>query len=76
MDNLTHTMVGATLGEAGLKKMTGLGMATLMIAANLPDLDVLVIPFADQLPFRRGWTHGPLGLLVLPPLLAGAVRAA
>lgn len=73
MDNLTHTMVGATLGEAGLKKLTGLGMATLMIAANIPDLDVLVIPFSDELPFRRGWTHGPLGLLVLPALLACAM---
>jgi inner membrane protein len=73
VDNVTHTMVGAALGQAGLRRVTGLGTATLMIAANLPDLDVLVIPFADSLPFRRGWTHGPIGLVVLPLLLAAAV---
>jgi inner membrane protein len=73
VDNVTHTMVGAALGQAGLRRATGLGTATLMIAANLPDLDVLVIPFADSLPFRRGWTHGPIGLAVLPVLLAAAV---
>jgi inner membrane protein len=73
MDNITHTLAGAALGEAGLKKVTGLGMATLMIAANIPDVDALIIPFGDQLPFRRGWTHGPVGLLVLPALLAATM---
>lgn len=29
--------------------------------------------FDQNLAFRRGWTHGPLGLLLLPPLLAGAM---
>src|SRR5690554_3393596 len=70
MDNISHTLVGAAIGEAGLKKYTGLGMATLMIAANLPDLDVLAIPFGQNLTFRRGWTHGPLAVLVLPAALA------
>lgn len=69
MDNVTHTLVGAAIGEAGLKKFSGLAMPTLMIAANLPDLDVLAIPFGDSLTFRRGWTHGPLSVLVLPALL-------
>jgi inner membrane protein len=73
MDNLTHTLVGAALGEAGLKRRSGLGMATLMIAANLPDLDVLAIPLGRNLAFRRGWTHGPLAMLVLPLLLTLAV---
>jgi len=75
MDNLTHTLVGAALGEAGLKRRSGLAMATLMIAANLPDLDVLAIPLGENLTFRRGWTHGPLGLLLLPPLLVLAMVA-
>jgi inner membrane protein len=73
LDNVTHTLVGAALGQAGLKRASGLGMATLMIAANLPDVDALAIPFTDSLAFRRGWTHGPLGLAVLPVLLTGAV---
>jgi inner membrane protein len=75
MDNLTHTLVGAALGEAGLRRRSGLATATLMIAANLPDLDVLAIPFGENLSFRRGWTHGPLGLLLLPPLLVLAMVA-
>jgi inner membrane protein len=67
MDNLCHTLAGAAFGEAGLKKHTRFGNATLMIAANLPDLDVLV--FATSVPsvaFRRGWTHGPLAHVLLP----------
>lgn len=76
MDNLAHTLVGAALGQAGLKKKTGLGMATLMIAANLPDIDaVTMLTERGSLALRRGWTHGPLALLVLPPLLAGAMFA-
>ncbi len=42
MDNLCHTLVGAAIGEAGLKIRTRFGNPALMIAANLPDLDVLV----------------------------------
>lgn len=72
MDNLCHTLVGAALGHAGLKQQTRFGSATLMIAANLPDVDVLV--FATDLPsvaFRRGWTHGVLAQALLPVLLTG-----
>ncbi len=39
MDNLTHSLVGAVLGQMGLKKKTGLAMPTLIIAADLPDID-------------------------------------
>ena len=76
MDNLCHTLVGAACGEAGLKQRTHLGSVTLMIAANLPDVDVLV--FATGLPsvaFRRGWTHGVLAQVLLPVALAAVVAA-
>ncbi len=71
MDNLCHTLAGAALGEAGLKQQTARGMATLMIASNLPDVDVLVFA-TDTLPmsFRRGWTHGVLAQAVLPAVFA------
>ena len=42
MDNLCHTLAGAAIGEAGLKSRTRFGNPALMIAANLPDIDVLV----------------------------------
>lgn len=76
MDNLCHTLVGAALGEAGLKRRTRFATATLMIASNLPDVDVLV--FASGTPsvaFRRGWTHGVLADAVLPIVLTAAIVA-
>jgi inner membrane protein len=77
VDNLCHTLTGAAFGEAGLKHRTRFGSLALMVAANLPDVDVLV--FATDTPsvaFRRGWTHGPLAQLLLPVLLTGAIVAA
>lgn len=74
MDNLCHTLAGAALGEAGLKRHTARGTATLMIASNLPDIDVAV--FATDtlaMSFRRGWTHGVVALAILPAVLAGVM---
>jgi len=76
MDNVCHTLVGAAFGEAGLKGRTRFGSATLMIASNLPDVDVLV--FATDLPsvaFRRGWTHGTVAQALLPIALTAAMCA-
>ena len=74
MDNVCHTLVGAACGAAGLNRRTRFGAATLMISANIPDVDVLV--FATGQPwmeFRRGWTHGILAQIVLPVVLTGFV---
>jgi inner membrane protein len=74
MDNLCHTLVGAALGEAGLKRRTRFANATLMIASNLPDVDVLVFTTGTpSVAFRRGWTHGILADALLPPLLTGII---
>jgi len=76
MDNLCHTLAGAALGKAGLATRTRYGMATLMISANLPDIDVAVF-LTDTLPmsFRRGWTHGVLAQVLLPVALAAVAWA-
>jgi inner membrane protein len=71
VDNLTHTLVGAALAEAGLKRRTALGVATLMIGANFPDIDVAAVPLGVGIEVRRGVTHGFLALGVLPFVLAG-----
>ena len=47
MDNLTHSLVGAILGQAGLKKKTGLAMPALIIGANLPDVDATCFFWLD-----------------------------
>lgn len=75
MDNLCHTLAGAALAKAGLDRRTPLATPALLIAANLPDIDVLSY-LRDPLfalTFRRGWTHGVLAMLALPPLLAGVL---
>ncbi len=78
MDNICHTLVGAALGQAGMKRVTPLATATLLVGANLPDVDAVTYAFSDSptsFAFRRGWTHGALAMAVLPLALAGAMAA-
>ena len=66
-------MAGWVLGQAGLKQKTRKGLAALILAANMPDIDVFFgnAPW-DPLAIHRGFTHGLVGgVLVLPPVLAG-----
>jgi inner membrane protein len=66
-------MTGWVLGQAGLKTMTRKGLAALILAANMPDIDVFFgnAPW-DPLAIHRGFTHGLVGgILVMPPVLAG-----
>ncbi|MFL2546648.1 MAG: metal-dependent hydrolase [Candidatus Rariloculaceae bacterium] len=75
MDPVCHTLVGASLGATGLANKTRHGMLTLMVAANLPDID-FVFYFRDDASayaFRRGITHGIPAILLLPVLLALAI---
>jgi inner membrane protein len=63
-------LTGAAFAHAGLKRRTRFGSAALMIAANLPDVDVLA--FVSDTPavaLRRGWTHGVIAQATLPVLL-------
>ena len=78
MDNLTHSLVGALIGQAGLKRRTGLAMPALIVGANLPDVDAACFLWLDgvqHLAFRRGITHGPIAWVVLPLMLAGLLYA-
>ena len=74
MDNLTHSLVGALIGQAGLRRRTGLAMPALIVGANLPDVDAACFLWLDgveHLGFRRGITHGPIAWVLLPLVLAG-----
>ena len=75
MDPITHTLVGVTLGESGLKRWTPLAAATLVTGANLPDLDGIanLLGRDTALWLRRRWTHGVIAMLVLPAVLAFAM---
>lgn len=76
MDPLAHTLTGAALAGAGLRRATPRATVTLVLAANAPDIDILSFVGGDYftLAFRRGWTHGVLAMAVLPVVVAGAVR--
>lgn len=74
VDNLTHSLAGALIGQTGLKRRTGLAMPALIIGANIPDIDAacfLWLTGTEPLAFRRGITHGPPAMVLLPLLLAG-----
>lgn len=72
MDNLTHSLAGWALGQAGLKTKTRKGLAALILGANMPDVDVFFgnAPW-DPLAIHRGFTHSLAGgVLMMPPILA------
>jgi len=77
MDPVTHTLVGVTLARAGLDRRTPLAVATLVLAANAPDIDVAAMFKGENfaLACRRGWTHGPLAWVLLPFIVTAAVLA-
>lgn len=75
MDPVAHTLFGATLAETGLRRVSRYSAATLIIGANLPDIDGVSMLWGmdASLYFRRGWTHGILALVFLPLLLTGSI---
>jgi inner membrane protein len=73
LDPLTHFLTGACLGRAGFNRKTALATATMTLAAEAPDLDVLgslkgpVFGFAHH----RGFTHSFLGLVLVSAAVVG-----
>ena len=73
MDNVTHSLTGWALGQAGLKTKARKGLAALILGANMPDIDVFFqwAPW-EPLATHRGFTHSLVaGVLVMPPILCG-----
>src|SRR5688572_24437366 len=68
MDNLTHTAVGLFLSRAGLKTWTPRATPIVMLAANVPDLDIVYLAGGslNYLHYHRHFTHA----LVALPLMA------
>jgi membrane-bound metal-dependent hydrolase YbcI (DUF457 family) len=78
LDNLTHTLFGATLAHTPLGRAGRGTTAALVIASNAPDVDFVSIAGgpAKYLEWHRGITHGPLGVVGLALVTAGIVEAA
>jgi inner membrane protein len=67
-------MLGAALSKAGLEHKTALATPTLVVAANLPDIDVVGTLFGQNyLDFHRGITHALPGVGVFSVALAAVV---
>ena len=75
MEPITHFLTGACMGRAGLNRKTALATATVTLAAEAPDLDVLgefkgrVFGFAHH----RGFTHSFLGITLVSAAVVGFV---
>jgi inner membrane protein len=74
MDALTHTLFAIILGRAGLNRLAPRATLMLVVAANLPDVDIVarLSQQAAWLRYYRGPTHA-LVLLPAVALLAAAV---
>lgn len=72
MENLAHTLLGLSLAKAGLERATPLATTALVVASNLPDIDVLMRvggDTSDYLEYHRGFTHSLVGLALLAAAL-------
>jgi len=89
MDNVTHTLIGALLGETVARTTRpdprglpgeirrNLLVATAAIGSNLPDVDVLYSFIGGKINYllqHRGHTHTVIGALLLAALAFGLTR--
>jgi inner membrane protein len=68
MDNLTHSLVGLTAAKAGLDRLSPGATTLCVLAANAPDIDILVLIFRGRWAFlqhHRGITHSIIGATLL-----------
>lgn len=76
MDNLTHTLTGIALSQAGLNRKTRYASLALIVGSNLPDLDIVtrLAGSATYLKYHRGYSHSIPGAVVLAAVLAGIIQ--
>lgn len=75
MFNSTHTFVGLAVARTGLDRWVPYAAATAIVAANLPDIEILsgLSGTAAYLDHHRGISHSFIGIPCLALLLSGAV---
>jgi inner membrane protein len=73
MEPVTHFLTGACMGRAGLNRTSRWATATLVLAAEAPDLDIFYsfINRVRGFEFHRNYTHTFIGI----PVVAGVVVA-
>jgi inner membrane protein len=67
MDNLTHSLIGLAAAKAGLEKLSPGATTLCVLAANLPDADLVFLIFGRwvYLQQHRGVSHSIVGVIVL-----------
>jgi inner membrane protein len=72
MDNLTHSLTGLLLSRAGLNRFYPRATLVLIVAANIPDIDIVAIARGPLFYFEqhRGITHSLAALPVMALLSA------
>lgn len=77
MDNLTHSLVGLAAAKAGLGRLSPYATAACVVAANIPDADILALLRGSTfyLEHHRGITHSIVGTLALGLLLPVLILA-
>lgn len=75
MENLAHSLTGLALAKTGLEQRIPFGATILILAANAPDLDVVVSPAGTlyYLHYHRGITHALVGTILIGLFLGLAV---
>lgn len=78
MDNVTHSLFGATLARTPLGRAGRGTTAALVLASNAPDIDIVATAGGSlkYLEWHRGPTHGPLGIIGLGLMTAALVYGA
>jgi len=78
LDNVTHTLFGATLARTPLARAGRGTTAALLLASNAPDVDIVAAVGGGSIKYlqwHRGPTHGPLGVVTLAVVTAAVVWA-
>lgn len=75
MDNITHSLVAVALSRLFFKRRVAFATSAMVVAANLPDLDVLYSwPGIRYIEYHRGILHSLLMLPVWALLVALGLR--
>jgi len=75
MDNLTHTLAGIALSQAGLNRKTRFATLALILGSNAPDADLVsrVGGSATYLEYHRGITHSLVGVTGIALVLTAVI---
>jgi membrane-bound metal-dependent hydrolase YbcI (DUF457 family) len=76
MDTITHGLTGAVIGYCGFRQRGGRAVLwTAIVAAEFPDIDILLAPLGSETYFRwhRSFTHSALLLPFWAALVTGAI---